>query len=46
LWYSYEFWIDTPEQHRMGHGMTMCRKDAGGRWRILAIHNSANAGGR
>ena len=42
LWYSYNFWIDTPEEHRTGHGMTMCRKDAGGRWRILAIHNSVN----
>jgi ketosteroid isomerase-like protein len=40
LWYSYEFWIDTPEEHQTGHGMTMCRKDAGGRWRILTMHNS------
>jgi ketosteroid isomerase-like protein len=40
LWYSYDFWIDTPEEHRTGHGMTMCRKDAGGRWRILNVHNS------
>jgi ketosteroid isomerase-like protein len=40
LWYSYDFWIDTPEQHQTGHGMTMCRKDAGGRWRILTMHNS------
>ena len=41
LWYSYDFWIDTPEEHITGHGMTMCRKDAGGRWRILSMHNSA-----
>jgi ketosteroid isomerase-like protein len=41
LWYSYDFWIDTPEEHETGHGMTMCRKDAGGRWRILTMHNSA-----
>jgi ketosteroid isomerase-like protein len=41
LWYSYDFWIDTPEEHRTGHGMSMCRKDAGGRWRILNMHNSA-----
>jgi len=34
LWYSYDFWIDTPEEHRTGHGMSMCRRDAGGRWRI------------
>ena len=40
LWYSYDFWIDTPEERLTGHGMTMCRKDAGGRWRILNIHNS------
>jgi ketosteroid isomerase-like protein len=40
LWYSYDFWIDTPEEHRTGHGMTMCRKGAGGRWRILNAHNS------
>jgi ketosteroid isomerase-like protein len=40
LWYSYDFWIDTPEEHRTGHGMAMCRKDAGGRWRILSVHNS------
>jgi hypothetical protein len=29
LCYSYEFWIDTPVQHPIGHGVTMCRKDAG-----------------
>jgi uncharacterized protein (TIGR02246 family) len=40
LWYSYDFWIDTPNEHRTGHGMTMCRKDGGGRWRILNMHNS------
>jgi ketosteroid isomerase-like protein len=40
LWYSYDFWIDTPEEHLTGHGMTMCRKDAGGRWRILNVQNS------
>jgi hypothetical protein len=43
LWYSYNFWIDTPEEHRTGHGMTMCRKDAGGRWRILNINNSVTS---
>lgn len=42
LWYSYDFWIDTPEEHRTGHGMSMCRKDARGRWRILSVHNSVN----
>ena len=40
LWYSYDFWIDTPEERLTGHGMSMCRKDAGGRWRILNVHNS------
>ena len=40
LWYSYDFWIDTPEERLTGHGMTMCRKDDGGRWRILNVHNS------
>jgi hypothetical protein len=40
LWYSYDFWIDTPEERLTGHGMTMCRKDAGGWWRILNVHNS------
>jgi ketosteroid isomerase-like protein len=44
LWYSYDFWIDTPEEHVAGHGTTMCRKDAQGRWRILNVHNSV--GGR
>jgi len=43
LWYSYNFWIDTPEKHRTGHGITMCRKDAGGRWRILNINNSVTS---
>jgi len=40
LWYSYDFWIDTPEEHLAGHGMTMCRKDARGRWRMLSVDNS------
>ncbi len=40
LWYSYDFWIDTPEERITGHGMTMCRKDASGLWRILTMHNS------
>jgi ketosteroid isomerase-like protein len=40
LWYSYDYSIETPEEHLAGHGMSMCRKDAGGRWRILNMHNS------
>jgi len=39
LWYSYDYSIDTPEQHKAGHGMSMCRKEEG-RWRILNLHNS------
>jgi len=39
LWYSYDYSIDTPEQHKAGHGMSMCRKD-GTHWRILNLHNS------
>jgi Domain of unknown function (DUF4440) len=39
LWYSYEYTLDTPAEHRTGHGMSMCRK-GDGRWRILNVHNS------
>ena len=39
LWYSYDYTLDTPEEHRVGHGMAMCRK-GDGRWRILNMHNS------
>ena len=39
LWYSYEYQLDTPEAHKIGHGMAMCRK-TDGRWRILNMHNS------
>ncbi len=40
LWYSYDFEIDTPVEHMAGHGMSMCRKAAGGRWHILNMHDS------
>lgn len=40
LWYSYDFSIDSPKEHITGHGMTMCRKAAGGRWLILNVNNS------
>ncbi len=40
LWYSYDYEIDTPVEHFVGHGMSMCRKDAAGRWHILNMHNS------
>jgi uncharacterized protein (TIGR02246 family) len=39
LWYSYDYTLDTPAEHRKGHGMSMCRK-GDGRWRILNVHNS------
>jgi ketosteroid isomerase-like protein len=40
LWYSYDYSIETPAEHISGHGMSMCRKDAEGHWRILNMHNS------
>jgi hypothetical protein len=39
LWYSYDYWIDSPREHIAGHGMSMCRRD-NGHWRILNLHNS------
>lgn len=39
LWYSYDYVLDSPIEHRSGHGMAMCRK-SDGRWRILNLHNS------
>jgi len=39
LWYSYDYTIDSPNEHVAGHGMSMCRKD-GDHWRILNLHNS------
>jgi hypothetical protein len=26
LWYSYDYYIDTPKEHLAGHGFAMCRK--------------------
>ena len=40
LWYSYEFEITAPQEHLVGHGMSMCRKDSSGKWVILNLHNS------
>jgi Domain of unknown function (DUF4440)/Aspartyl protease len=40
LWYSYDYTLETPAEHRTGHGMSMCRK-GDGRWRILNMHNSS-----
>lgn len=39
LWYSYDYTIESPRDHIVGHGMSMCRRD-GARWRILNLHNS------
>jgi hypothetical protein len=39
LWYSYDFSIDTPEEHPSGHGTAMCLHSEG-RWRIVNMHNS------
>jgi len=39
LWYSYDYGIDSPGEHRAGHGMAMCHREAGV-WRILNMHNS------
>jgi uncharacterized protein (TIGR02246 family) len=44
LWYSYDYALDTPVEHRTGHGMSMCRK-RDGRWRILNMHNSSTESG-
>jgi len=41
LWYSYDYSIDTPVEQIKGHGMSMCRKDAAGHWRMLNMNNSA-----
>lgn len=40
LWYSYEYEITAPQEHLVGHGMSMCRKDSSGKWVILNLHNS------
>jgi uncharacterized protein DUF4440/aspartyl protease len=39
LWYSYDYILDSPEEHHAGHGMSMCRKTQG-RWRLLNMHQS------
>jgi hypothetical protein len=39
LWYSYDYAIDSPKEHLVGHGMSMCRRN-NGRWLILNLHNS------
>jgi hypothetical protein len=39
LWYSYDYSLDSPKEHLVGHGMSMCRREQG-QWRILNLHNS------
>ena len=39
LWYSYDYTIDSPQEHIAGHGMSMCWRDKD-RWLILNLHNS------
>jgi len=39
LWYSYDYSIDSPKEHLVGHGMSMCRRN-NGEWHILNLHNS------
>lgn len=45
LWYSYDYVLDTPVEHRSGHGTSMCRK-GDGRWRVLNMHHSSVETGR
>ena len=39
LWYSYEYEIEAPQEHVVGHGMSMCRREHG-QWYVLNLHNS------
>jgi len=39
LWYSYDYTVESPNEHIIGHGMAMCRR-TGGHWRILNMNNS------
>ena len=39
LWYSYEYEIEAPQEHAVGHGMSMCRREHGQRY-VLNLHNS------
>jgi len=39
LWYSYDYTIESPNEHAVGHGTAMCKR-TGGRWRILNMNNS------
>jgi len=39
LWYSYEYEITAPQEHVVGHGMSMCRRSQG-QWYVLNLHNS------
>jgi hypothetical protein len=39
LWYSYDYKLDNAAQHFVGHGVAMCRRQAG-KWLILNMHNA------
>ena len=39
LWSTYDYEIISPQEHLVGRGMSMCRKD-GVSWRIRNMHNS------
>jgi len=39
LWYSYDYTVESPNEHSIGHGTAMCRR-TGGHWGILNMHNS------
>ena len=39
LWYSYDYSMDKGSEHRAGHGVAMCRRQAG-KWLILNMHNA------
>jgi hypothetical protein len=39
LWYSYDYEITAPNEHVLGHGMSICRK-SNGKWMVLNLHNS------
>jgi hypothetical protein len=43
LWYSYEYEIDAPSEHVIGHGMSMCRR-VQDHWVVLNLHNSVRKG--
>lgn len=39
LWYSYDYRLDSADNHRVGHGVAMCHR-VEGKWLILNMHNA------